>query len=32
MWDIVISLFYREFCKKSLIDMRRHCDLNHLLA
>ncbi len=24
MWDVIISLIYREFCKKSLTDMRKH--------
>jgi hypothetical protein len=24
MWDIIISLFYRQSCKKHLTDMRKH--------
>jgi hypothetical protein len=24
MWDVIISLFYRQSCRSSLVEMRKH--------
>jgi hypothetical protein len=32
MWDIIISLFYRQACKKYLAAARKQRELTHLWA